>query len=115
MRTQRLLSAAIFVVTTLAGVTAFLYPFWSPLAAADTSGNLAHAEDATLMLTVLVTLSFLVLLLEVQNQAVSAKSIALLGVQDIIVVHTPEATLVMHASKAEELKQLHGMLDDDLR
>jgi hypothetical protein len=31
------------------------------------------------------------------------------------VVHTPEATLVMHASKAEELKQLHGMLDDDLR
>ena len=80
MRTQRLLSAAIFVVTTVAGVTAFLYPFWSPLAAADTSGNLAHAEDATLMLTVLVTLSFLVLLLEVQNQAVSAKSIALLGV-----------------------------------
>jgi energy-coupling factor transport system substrate-specific component len=80
MRTQRLLSAAIFVLTTVAGVTAFLYPFWSPLAAADAAGNLAHAEDATLMLTVLVALSFLVLLLEVQNQAVSAKSIALLGV-----------------------------------
>jgi mannose-1-phosphate guanylyltransferase len=42
-------------------------------------------------------------------------TLALLGLDDIIVVHTPEATLVMPRSKSEELKQIHAMLADDLK
>lgn len=75
----RTLSYAIYGVTTLIGVTAFLYPFWMP--ALRSSGDaLAHANDAPLLLTLLVGLAFVVLLLEVQSRSIGAKSIALLGV-----------------------------------
>jgi hypothetical protein len=39
----------------------------------------------------------------------------MLGVDDVIVVQTPEATLVMPKSRAEELKALHGLLADNLK
>jgi mannose-1-phosphate guanylyltransferase len=42
-------------------------------------------------------------------------TVAILGAENLIVVHTPDATLVMPASKAEELKKLHAELDDDLK
>ncbi len=42
-------------------------------------------------------------------------TVALLGVEDLVVVHTPDATLVMPRSKAEELKALHGLLDERLK
>ncbi len=42
-------------------------------------------------------------------------TVAVLGVEDLIVVHTPDATLVMPRAKAEELKALHGMVDEKLR
>jgi mannose-1-phosphate guanylyltransferase len=42
-------------------------------------------------------------------------TVAVLGVDDLIVVHTPDATLVMPKAKAEELKALHGMVDERLR
>jgi len=42
-------------------------------------------------------------------------TVAVLGAENLIVVHTPDATLVMPASKAEELKKLHAKLDDDLK
>ena len=42
-------------------------------------------------------------------------TVALLGCDDMIVVHTPDATLVMPKSKAEELKIVHGMVRDDLK
>jgi len=41
--------------------------------------------------------------------------IALLGARDLIVVHTPKATLVMPRDQAERLKELHAMLPDDLK
>ncbi len=47
--------------------------------------------------------------------AVKGHTIALLGVDDLIVVHTKDATLVMPRSKAEELKTLHSMLEDKLK
>lgn len=75
----RLLSYTIYGVTTLLGVVAFLYPFWMPPLQAST-GGLARADDAPLLLTVLVGLAFVVLLLEVQSQSISAKTMALLGV-----------------------------------
>lgn len=78
---ERLLTAVIYTLTTLAGVAAFLYPFWLPLAQQTAgAGQQAHAGDAPLVLTLLVGLAFVVLLLEVQSQAVSAKTVALLGV-----------------------------------
>jgi len=52
------------------------------------------------------------------NLAVSSvpgHTIALLGCKDLIVVHTPGATLVMPASQAEKLKDLHGTLPEPLR
>lgn len=42
-------------------------------------------------------------------------TVAVLGVDDLIVVHTPDATLVMPRSKAEELKDLHSKVDEKLR
>ena len=42
-------------------------------------------------------------------------TIALLGVKDLIVVHTPDATLVMPRDKAEQLKKLHALVVDDLK
>jgi mannose-1-phosphate guanylyltransferase len=42
-------------------------------------------------------------------------TVAVLGVEDLVVVHTPDATLVMSRAKAEELKTLHGMVEEGLR
>ena len=42
-------------------------------------------------------------------------TVALLGVDDLVVVQTADATLVMPRAKAEELKLIHGMLDDRLK
>ncbi|MDX2131671.1 MAG: mannose-1-phosphate guanylyltransferase [Planctomycetota bacterium] len=51
------------------------------------------------------------------NLAVTAAghTLALLGCEDMIVVHTPDATLVMPRAKAEELKLLHAQIDERLR
>jgi mannose-1-phosphate guanylyltransferase len=45
----------------------------------------------------------------------SAHTVALLGVKDLIVVHTKDATLVMPRDKAEQLKKLHGLVADELK
>lgn len=42
-------------------------------------------------------------------------TVALLGCDDLIVVHTPDATLVMPRAKAEDLKLVHGVLRDGLK
>jgi mannose-1-phosphate guanylyltransferase len=42
-------------------------------------------------------------------------TVALLGVEDLIVVHTPDATLVMPRARAEELKALHELVDPKLK
>ncbi len=77
---QQVLSAAIFGLSTLIGVVAFLYPFWLPAVEQSAMMGQAHAEDAPLMLTLLVGVCFVVMLLEVQGQATSAKLMALLGI-----------------------------------
>jgi mannose-1-phosphate guanylyltransferase len=46
---------------------------------------------------------------------VPGHTIALLGCKDLIVIHTPEATLVMPRDKAEELKELHARVREDLK
>lgn len=42
-------------------------------------------------------------------------TVAVLGVEDLVVVQTPDATLVMTRAKAEELKALHGLIDERLK
>ncbi len=42
-------------------------------------------------------------------------TIAVLGGDDLIVVHTKDATLIMPRTRAEELKSLHAQLDEKLR
>ncbi len=42
-------------------------------------------------------------------------TLALLGCDNLIVVHTPDATLVMPADRAQDLKTLHGELPDGLK
>ncbi len=69
-----------YTLTKLVGAVAFLYPFWLPQVTQEGAGDMAHAGDSALMVTVLVGICFIVLLLEVQREAVGAKSIALLGV-----------------------------------
>lgn len=44
-----------------------------------------------------------------------AHTVALVGCQDLIVVHTPEATLVVPRERAQDLKALHAELPDELR
>lgn len=42
-------------------------------------------------------------------------TLALLGCEDLIVVRTPEATLIMPRARAEELKDLHALVDERLK
>ncbi|MBX3379702.1 MAG: mannose-1-phosphate guanylyltransferase [Phycisphaeraceae bacterium] len=42
-------------------------------------------------------------------------TVALLGVDDLIVIHTDDATLIMPKSKAEDLKHLHGQVEERLK
>jgi energy-coupling factor transport system substrate-specific component len=76
----RWFSLAVFGLTSSLGIAAFLYPFWMPALQQGAGGSMAHAGDAPLILTLLVGLCFAVLLLEVQSEGMSAKTVALLGV-----------------------------------
>jgi energy-coupling factor transport system substrate-specific component len=76
---ERILGGVIIALTTVIGVAAFLYPFWLPVV--PTSGvGAARADDAPILLTILVGLSFAALLLEAQRAAEHALLVALLGV-----------------------------------
>jgi energy-coupling factor transport system substrate-specific component len=75
----RLLSGAIYLLSGLIGILAFLHPFWSRTLPAG-AGYFLGAEEAPFILTVLVGLCLAALLVEVQGQTVSAKVVATLGV-----------------------------------
>ena len=77
---HQVLSAATYLLTTLVGLMAFLYPFWMPAVVQDIYTQNAHAGDSAFVLTLLVLICFAVLLLEVQTEGMSAKTVALLGV-----------------------------------
>jgi energy-coupling factor transport system substrate-specific component len=79
---RRILSLTIYVLCCAIGAVAFLYPFWLPVVQAGEAAQMgmAHANDAPLMTTLLVGLTFIALLLEIQGQQLSAKFVALLGV-----------------------------------
>lgn len=81
------------------------WPSFAETVEADKQGNRAAGEGTGMVVQ------------GHNNLVVSAKghTVALLGCEDMIVVQTPDATLVMPRSKAEELKTLHGLVDERLR
>lgn len=80
MLARNWLTALTYLLTTLVGVAAFLYPFWLPAVEQSGYQQQAHAGDSALMLTLLIAICLAVLLVEVQSQGISTKTIALLGV-----------------------------------
>ena len=76
---RRALSVAIYVLCTAVGVLAFIYPFFLDTRATGSIG-VAHGQDAPLVTAALVGLSLAALLVELQGQAISAKTVAMLGV-----------------------------------
>jgi len=76
---RRALSGAIYLLSATIGVLAFVYPFLLDMQARGSIG-IAHGHDAPLVTTALVGLSLVALLVELQGQAMSAKTVALLGV-----------------------------------
>ena len=77
---ERLLSLAVYGLSTAMGVAAFLYPFFLPAVQKTAMMGQAHTHDAPLVLTLLVGVCFLALLLEIQAQAAGAKLVALVGI-----------------------------------
>jgi energy-coupling factor transport system substrate-specific component len=61
------------------GVLAFLYPFFMP-ATTRVAHGMAHSQDAPLVTAALVGLAVVALTVELQGQAISAKTVAMLGV-----------------------------------
>jgi energy-coupling factor transport system substrate-specific component len=79
MNMRRAISSAIYTFAGVIGVLAFVYPFLLDTPATGSLG-VAHGQDAMLVTTTLVGLSLVALLVELQGQAISAKTVALLGV-----------------------------------
>jgi energy-coupling factor transport system substrate-specific component len=79
MTVRRLIGGAIYVLSAAIGILAFIYPFFVPVAS-EAAGAYAHSRDAPLLTAALVGLSVVALLVELQGQAISAKTVAMLGV-----------------------------------
>ena len=79
MRADRGVNAAILTLATLAGLTAFAYPFFSSTA---TSGPamMAHAQDASLVTLLLTFLCVVVVVASLTSGQMSARTLAILGV-----------------------------------
>ena len=80
------------------------WPSWARTLAADERGNAVAARA----------------LLQDASRNVIASSdpghlVAVLGCEDLIVIHTPGATLVCRADQAEAIKQLHAKLPEECR
>jgi energy-coupling factor transport system substrate-specific component len=76
---RRIVSGMIYGLSGAIGVLAFLYPFFVPVTTRAAHG-MAHSQDAPLVTAALVGLSVIALIVELQGQAISAKTVAMLGV-----------------------------------
>ncbi len=76
---RRAIGGAIYVLSAAIGVLAFVYPFFLARQATGSIG-IAHGLDAPLVTTALVGLSLVALVVELQGQSISAKTVAVLGV-----------------------------------
>ncbi len=78
MSGRRIVSGAIYALSGAIGVLSFIYPFFGPLT--TVSDSYGRGTDAPLMTAALVGLSVIALLVELQGQTLSAKTVAMLGV-----------------------------------
>ncbi len=76
---QKLLAGIIYTLSGALGVLTFLYPFFDPLTGSTPVGDVQQ-QVAPLLTAALVGLALLALLVELQGQSLSAKTIAMLGV-----------------------------------
>jgi len=79
MSVRRVISGSIYVLSAAIGIMAFAYPFFLETRASGSTG-ITHGQEAPLVTTALVGLSLVALLVELQGQATSAKTVAMLGV-----------------------------------
>ncbi len=79
MNVRRIISGSIYALSGAVGVLAFVYPFFT-VASVGVQHGMAHSQDAPLVTAALVGLSVVALLVELQGQAISAKTVAMLGV-----------------------------------
>lgn len=81
IRQTSIASILLYVLTTLIGVTAFVYPFFLPeLSQLEGFAAAAHANDAPLLLGGLTVLCVGVLLVEAQGISSNARFVALLAI-----------------------------------
>ncbi len=73
-----LLSGLILALTTLLGVWAFLYPFFIPPPPAEEVAS--HATDAPLVFLLVVGLSLITIVADLETRQMDSKTVALLGV-----------------------------------
>ncbi|MSP11943.1 MAG: ECF transporter S component [Chloroflexi bacterium] len=78
-RLSDLLGDMLFVLTSVVGLLAFLYPFILPQAVAGNEG-LAHQQDAPLIFVMIATLCLGMIFLELEHGGLTARLTALLGI-----------------------------------
>jgi mannose-1-phosphate guanylyltransferase len=78
------------------------WPMFAHTCPQDESGNMLGAGRS--------------LLLDSSNTLVASSDpshlITAIGCEDLIIIHTPDATLVCRADRAEEIKELHRMVGE---
>ncbi|MCS7179077.1 MAG: ECF transporter S component [Anaerolineae bacterium] len=75
---RQAISGAIYTVSSLLGVSAFLYPFF--IVVSPQSPAQAHSNDAPLVTAALLGLLLMAMIVELQGQTLGAKMVALLGI-----------------------------------
>ncbi|CAN5872287.1 mannose-1-phosphate guanylyltransferase [soil metagenome] len=91
---------------------------WLDVGSWPSYGQTLEADGAGNRLGGVLDAAHAVLVSSKDNLVVSSEpghTVALLGCEEMIVVHTAEATLVMPRARAEELKVLHGLVDGKLK
>ncbi len=76
---RRLVGGAVYALSAAIGLLAFAYPFFTG-GQAQGAGFAAHGQDAPLVTAALVGLALVALLVELQGEALGAKTVAMLGV-----------------------------------
>ena len=74
----RWLSIGTYVLISVMGLAAFLYPFWLPVVEPNSMSG--HAQDAPVMTLLLIGLCLVAIFLDAQSNGLTTKTIALLGV-----------------------------------
>ncbi|MCC6320784.1 MAG: mannose-1-phosphate guanylyltransferase [Phycisphaerales bacterium] len=98
------------VVTDVNWLDVGSWPSYGETLAADSAGNRVGGESAREGRSVMVDCKDALVVSDDPTHTVAA-----LGVKDLIIIHTRDATLVMPRGHAEQLKKLHGLVGEELK